>query len=92
MANRNPIMLKLIVVSLAAINCAASLPLSNGTINRYARQASTCGVPKKQGTGLIIGGQNLERSWPWMVALLKKSSGNFFLWGNFNIKDKSRNR
>lgn len=67
-----------VLVILVLVEFAASFKLINEIIHRNTRQASTCGVPRTQGIGLIIGGQNIERgSLPWMVALLGKSSGRF---------------
>lgn len=83
-------MFKLIVLALVSSEYVASSVLSNETtINRQIRQSSSCGVPYREGTGLIIGGQNIERgSWPWMVALLGKSSGKFFCGGTLISKTK----
>lgn len=71
-----------LVVILISINCAAASALRQET--------STCGIPQQQGIGLIIGGQNMERSWPWMVALLERSRGkyNFFCGGTLISKTK----
>lgn len=74
--------MKLHVVILFLVDCAASFNLNNEFVHRNVREASTCGIPHKQGMGLIIGGENIDRSsWPWMVALLEKSSGRFFCAG-----------
>lgn len=83
-------MFKLLVVTLILIEYVASTVLSNGTIfNRQIRQTSSCGVPYSEGTGLIIGGKNIERgSWPWMVALLEKPSGKFFCGGTLISETK----
>lgn len=83
-------MFKILVVTFFLIEYVASTAFDNEiNFSRYSRQTPSCGVPYKEGTGLIIGGRNLERaSWPWMVALLEKSSGTFFCAGTLISKTK----
>lgn len=46
----------------------------NVTLERVKRGNDECGVPS-QGTSLIIRGNDFQRgAWPWMVALMVKSS------------------
>ena len=70
----------IIIVLLTAIK---TIDGNNFTLKRLRRNNRECGIPSKS-TSLILGGNNFDRGeWPWMVALMKKTSSSpiFFCGG-----------
>jgi secreted trypsin-like serine protease len=62
---------------LFVLSVISSCTANNSTESRVRRQSQVvCGVPS-QSTSLIIRGNDFQRgTWPWMVALMKKSEAS----------------
>lgn len=59
------------VLFVVSIDCTLGL---NETLSRLKRNDANCGIPS-QATSLIISGYGFQRgTWPWMVALLEKTT------------------
>lgn len=76
------------IILLSLVLCSSALDIK---LDRFTRQASSCGVPNTQGSGLIYGGDSFSKgAWPWMTALLfrKASTPKFFCAGTLISKTK----
>lgn len=74
------------------INCVSLIDLNNTSdISRAKRQNVACGVSSKKDVALIINGEEFAKgTWPWMVAMFKKTNAKeeFFCGGTMVSTDK----
>lgn len=82
-------MLSQVIILLIVL--AGFITAFDGNLQRFKRQNQNCGIPSIFGRGLVYKGESFQRgSWPWMVALMHRSSAkpSKFFCGGTLVSDK----